>query len=261
MAKNAVDSRIIEYKDTIRQLNTTIASQAETIRALQQTIAVLTEKVDYLTQKLFGKSSEKTKDIAGQLSLFDEAEQEAAVVSEDGREITIKEHKRKAKGTHAELFKGIPARDEVIPLSEEQDWSQFGVGFNRATLANWIIYCSEHYFTALYGYLQRELLKREFLMADETRVQVLKEAGRRAETNSYMWLFRSGEDGLPPIILYRYTETRAKFNAAEFLSSFSGYLETDCYQGYDNLPDVKRCCCWAHYPRSIVIQGELLTPA
>ena len=58
-----------------------------------------------------------------------------------------------------------------------------------------------------------------------------------------MWLFRSGEDGLPVIILYKYTETRAKFNAVEFLGGFRGYLETDCYQGYDNLPDIIRCCC------------------
>ena len=89
-------------------------------------------------------------------------------------------------------------------------------------------------------------------MADETRLQVLKEDGRNAETDSYMWLFRTGEDGLPAIILYNYTQTRAKFNAEEFLKGFSGYLETDCYQGYNNLPDVRRCCCWAHLRRYFV---------
>ena len=64
-----------------------------------------------------------------------------------------------------------------------------------------------------------------------------------------MWLFRSGEDGLPPILLYHYTETRAKFHAASFLQGFRGYLETDGYQGYNNLPDIKRCSCWAHVRR------------
>ena len=78
-------------------------------------------------------------------------------------------------------------------------------------------------------------------MADETRCQVLKEPGREAEADSFMWLFRSGEDGLEPIILFKYTETRARFNAAEFLKGFQGYLETDGYQGYNNLPGVKRC--------------------
>ena len=72
-------------------------------------------------------------------------------------------------------------------------------------------------------------------MADETRIQVLKEPERNPETDSFMWLFRSGEDGLPPIVLYHYTETRARYNAVDFLDGFSdGYLETDGYQGYNN---------------------------
>ena len=57
---------------------------------------------------------------------------------------------------------------------------------------------------------------RKYLMADETRIQVLKEPERNPETDSFMWLFRSGEDGLPPIVLYHYTETRARHNAVDF---------------------------------------------
>ena len=33
-----------------------------------------------------------------------------------------------------------------------------------------------------------------------------------------MWLFYFGEDGLPVIVLYKYTETREKFHAVEFLN-------------------------------------------
>ena len=36
-------------------------------------------------------------------------------------------------------------------------------------------------------------------MANETRVQVLKESERNPETTSFMWLFRTGEDGESPI--------------------------------------------------------------
>ena len=42
-------------------------------------------------------------------------------------------------------------------------------------------------------------------MADETRIQVLHEEDRKATTDSFMWVFRSGEDGLTPIILYKYS--------------------------------------------------------
>ena len=62
-----------------------------------------------------------------------------------------------------------------------------------------------------------------------------------------------GEDGLPPIVLYHYTETRARYNAVDFLDGFSdGYLETDGYQGYNNLPGIRRCSCWAHTRRYFI---------
>lgn len=83
-------------------------------------------------------------------------------------------------------------------------------------------------------------------MADETRIQVLKEPRRAAERDSFLWVFRSGEDGLPPVLLYGYTETRAGANAQAFLNGFQGYLMTDRYQGYNHLPGVVRTCGWAH---------------
>ena len=141
-----------------------------------------------------------------------------------------------------------------MPLyRQEKDWlALHGATITRATLGKWIIYSAEHYLKPLYEYFRRELLKRKFLMADETRVQVLKEPERDPETTSFMWLFRTGEDEGPPIIIYRYTQTRAKYNAEDFLKGFEGYLETDGYQGYNNLPGVSRCCCWAHVRRGFI---------
>jgi hypothetical protein len=140
-----------------------------------------------------------------------------------------------------------------MPLyRQEKDWKQYGAEISRTTLANWIIYCSQNYLQPMYDYFHRELLKRSFAMADETRVQVLNEPERRAETQSFMWLFRSGEDGLPTIILYGYSPTRSGDNAAEFLNGYQGYLETDGYQGYNKVPGIKRCSCWAHIRRYFV---------
>ena len=93
------------------------------------------------------------------------------------------------------------------------------------------------------------ILEREFAMADETPLQVLHEPERRAQTKSYMWLFRSGEDGGPPIVLYKYLETRAGDNAVDFLHGFKGYLMCDGYSGYNKVPDAKRTACWAHIRR------------
>ena len=141
----------------------------------------------------------------------------------------------------------------AIPLyRQEKDWMQYGAAISRTTLASWIIYCSEHFFQPLYDYFHRELLKRSFAMADETRIQVLHEPGREPQTQSFMWVFRNGEDGLPKIILFNYSPTRNGDNAAEFLKGFQGYLETDGYQGYNKVPSIKRCSCWAHIRRYFV---------
>lgn len=68
MAGNVKDSRILEYKDLISQLNTTIAAQTELIKSLQQTLEadraekkVLEEKIDYLTKKLLAHPAKKSK--------------------------------------------------------------------------------------------------------------------------------------------------------------------------------------------------------
>ena len=121
-------------------------------------------------------------------------------------------------------------------------------------MANWIITCSQNYLKPIYDYFHRELLKRHFLMADETPIQVLKEPGRRPQNKSYIWLMRSGEDRLPPIILYHYTETRAGGNAADFLDGIDegSYVMVDGYSGYNRLKKIRRCCCYAHIRRYLM---------
>ena len=140
-----------------------------------------------------------------------------------------------------------------MPLyRQEKDWKQYGIELSRSTLANWIIYNASQYLDPLYEYFHRILLKREFLMADETATQVLDEPGRRPQSKSYMWLYRTGEDGNPTIILYGYSETRSGDNAKAFLKGFQGYLACDGYQGYNKVPNIKRCSCWAHVRRYLI---------
>lgn len=116
MARTRKDIQLIEYKDTIKQLNMTIKSQNELILSLKDTITsnqeqmrVMTEQIEYLTRKLFGTSSEKSKNIEGQYSLFDEAEQEASQTdeSEAAESVPVKEHTRKAKGSQFCKIRGF----------------------------------------------------------------------------------------------------------------------------------------------------------
>ena len=88
-----------------------------------------------------------------------------------------------------------------MPLyRQEKDFEHLGVKISRTTMASWIIYCAENYFLPMYEYLHRKLLKRRYLMADETPIQVLKEEGRRPQSKSYVWLVRTGDNGGIPIL-------------------------------------------------------------
>jgi len=126
-----------------------------------------------------------------------------------------------------------------------------GILITRASMAAWAILVFQLYFQYLIRYFHRELLKRQFLMMDETPVQVLKEPDKRPQSKSYVWLVRSGEDGLAPLLLYRYSPTRNGDNAVELLKGSPPglYLMVDGFQGYDKLKDVKRCACYAHIRR------------
>ena len=136
----------------------------------------------------------------------------------------------------------------------EKDFVRFGARISRTTMASWIIYCSENYLQPVYQHLHRLLLKRRYLMADETPIQVLKEPDRRPQSKSYVWLVRTGDDGEVPIILYHYTPTRAGKNAEAFLKDAEDgfYIMVDGYQGYNKLKKAKRCCCWAHIRRYLL---------
>ena len=137
-----------------------------------------------------------------------------------------------------------------IPLyRQEADWKQMGVKLGRATLANWVIKCGLDYMEPVYERLHEHLLERDIIHADETPCQVLKEDGKTAQSKSYMWLYGSGNDGLPPIRLYDYQPGRGGYHAEAFLEGFSGYLTCDGFSGYNKLKNVTRCGCLAHMRR------------
>ncbi len=140
-----------------------------------------------------------------------------------------------------------------MPLyRQEKEWNQMGVPIQRATLANWCIYCGKTYMKPVYDALVKHLLARMTTCGDETPCQVLKEEGRTAQQKSYMWIHcTSNFDGLPPIMLYEYNSSRSGEVPKNFYKEFKGkYFLADGYQGYNNLPKgVIRCGCLAHFRR------------
>ena len=138
-----------------------------------------------------------------------------------------------------------------VPLyRQEQELKLQGIPLSRQTMSNWLLKASEMYLEPVYEELHRELLTHEVLHADETELQVLREPGKKAETKSYIWLYRTGRDAEHPIVLYEYQPSRSQSHPKAFLDGFNGYLHTDGYAGYHGLPkDIIVVGCWAHARR------------
>ena len=142
----------------------------------------------------------------------------------------------------------------AIPLYRiAQDFEQNDMLLSRATMANWVIRCSERYLSLVYDRLREHLCKQDVIQADETTCQVTKD-GRSSDAKSYMFVYRTSElsDG-NPVVLYQYGKTRSKSNIQRFLNGFSGTLVSDAYSGYKALdkeePDIRAAFCWAHARR------------
>ena len=76
----------------------------------------------------------------------------------------------------------------VLLYRQEKDWERLGYVLSRTTMANWIIRCSEDYFSKFVERLKTEMLKEKILHCDETYVKVLKERNVFSESKQYMIL-------------------------------------------------------------------------
>ena len=133
---------------------------------------------------------------------------------------------------------------------QEQDLNRRGIPLSRQTMSNWILRATENYLAPVYEQMHKELLRREVLHADETTLQVLHEPGKAPQSESYMWLYRTSGDTNKPIVLYEYQPGRGAKHPEAFLKGFKGYLHTDGYAGYHNLPEeITVVGCWAHARR------------
>ena len=140
-----------------------------------------------------------------------------------------------------------------IPLArQEAEFQRNGVNLDRQKMAYWVVRCSEDYLSLLYDEMKKHLLQCKYNQADETRVQVLHEDGRKATSESWMWVYRTGEKAHgPPVILFSYEQTRSGEHPKAFLEGYEGYLTTDAFSGYRKLPEsITVTGCMAHCRRN-----------
>ncbi|WP_010263057.1 IS66 family transposase, partial [Treponema primitia] len=141
--------------------------------------------------------------------------------------------------------------DHLPYYRQEKQFERIGVHLSRQDMSNWQQQAWEK-LHPLAELMKKTVKTGPVMQMDETTVQVMGEEGREDTQKSYMWLARGGPPG-KPVILYEYHETRAAHHAREFLEGFSGYLQTDGYDGYDRAvkerTDIIHVGCFAHARR------------
>lgn len=138
-----------------------------------------------------------------------------------------------------------------LPLyRQEAMFRRLGIDLPRASLANWMIRGGA-LVQPLVNLLRDELLASGFVQCDETRYQVLKEPGKAATSQSYLWVQHAPETG---IVLYDYDPSRSAEVPKRLFAGFTGYLQTDGYEGYGAIgrePGITHVGCWAHARRKL----------
>lgn len=137
-----------------------------------------------------------------------------------------------------------------IPLNrQESDFHRMGLILPRANMAHWMIRCADEWLMPIYNLIHEELLKCDTLHMDETRIQVNKEEGKKASSQSWVWVIQSGQHEAIKATYFHYSCTRGSSVPQKLLSGFTGYLTTDAYIGYDKVEGIQRNLCWAHCRR------------
>ena len=138
-----------------------------------------------------------------------------------------------------------------LPLyRQEQRLKRIGVDLPRSTLATWMVKVGA-LAQPVINLIRDRMLAYPVLAMDETRMQGLKEPGRRPQSQSYLWVQRGG----PPdqtILLYDYDPSRSQGVPKRLLGDYRGYLQTDGYSGYDAVcaqNGIAQLGCWAHVRR------------
>ena len=135
---------------------------------------------------------------------------------------------------------------------QEKDFHRMGLEISRAEMAYWTIRCSDEWLMAVYDHIHQELIQKcVILHMDETRIQVNKENGKKASSDSFMWVLQSGACEDIKATFFHYSRTRSQKVALDLIDGFKGYLTTDAYAAYSNmhLEDVKNNFCWSHLRR------------
>ena len=148
---------------------------------------------------------------------------------------------------YEKYFKGVPLN------RQENMWQDLGIIITRKDMAHWTNRVCEEWLQPVVDVIHRHMLEEcKVIHADETRIQCNHEPGRKAHTDSFMWVLVSGENEPHKMVLFHYTMTRNGNHAKELLDGWHGSLVTDAYAGYEKVEKITHGLCWSHVRRKYI---------
>lgn len=211
------------------------------------------------TKTFFTKVKEELEYIPAQLKVL-EYWQEKAVFEQDGEERIVAAARPahplgKCIATPSLLAYLITSKyADGLPLyRQEQMLKRLGHEVSRTSMAHWIIRLDD-VFKPLMNLMREVQNSSDYLQADETRIQVLKEDGKTAQSDKWMWVTRGGPPDRPSV-LFEYDPSRGGKVPVRLLDDFQGILQADGYSGYGQVcrdNGLTRIGCWDHARRKFV---------
>ncbi|TPE49024.1 IS66 family transposase [Maribrevibacterium harenarium] len=211
------------------------------------------------TKTFFTKVKEELEFIPAQLNVIEIWQEKAVFESSTGEQIIAAKRPThplgKCVATTSLLAYIITSKyADGLPLYRLDGMlARLGHEIGRNNMANWIIRLDD-VFKPLINLMREQQNLGRYIQADETRIQVLKETGKTAQSDKWMWVTRGGPPDKPSV-LFDYDPTRAGHVPARLLDGFSGVLQVDGYSFYGKVCrdlDITRIGCWDHVRRKFV---------
>jgi transposase len=219
------------------------------------------------SRTFFTKVKEELQFIPAQLKVL-EYWQEKAVFEQDGEERILAATRPvhplgKCTATTSLLSYIITSKyADGLPLYRlEHMLKRLGHEISRTSMAHWVIRLDD-VFKPLINLMREVQNSSDYLQADESRMYVLKEDGKTAQSDKWMWLTRGGPPGQPSV-LFEYDPSRAGKVPVRLLDDFKGILQADGYSGYGKVcrnNGITRIGCWDHARRKFVEATKAAKP-
>ena len=166
----------------------------------------------------------------------------------------------------AQIIKGSKAGASLIaqlivnkycdksPLNRQEEiFARQGIDISRKRMCDWIGIATERFLMPIWSAHRLELLKSNYLWADETtlKVQIETRNGETKLKEAYLWgMLSPGGD-----LYFEYDKSRSGKVALRLFEGYEGFIHTDLYAGYNKVyvpKTVIRVGCWAHVRRKFL---------